>query len=186
VVSGAYTLEIETETLGNMRAYVEPYGLEIVRFGNFNIAMGEEDEERLNKFYERASYVNMTGGLQGYQQLAQAEMMMGAAEGMKKGGNGGGAFQGAGIGMGFAMAGQMTNMMGQLAQQAPAQARPIAPTQLAPGGQVKCGGCGAMVNPGKFCPECGKTLQAAGPKFCGNCGKPMSGKFCAECGTAAG
>jgi hypothetical protein len=39
-------------------------------------------------------------------------MMMGAAEGMKKGGDGGGAFQGAGIGMGFAMAGQMGQMMG--------------------------------------------------------------------------
>ena len=49
----------------------------------------------------------------GYQQLAQAEMMMGAAEGMKKGGDGGGAFQGAGIGMGFAMAGQMARHDGR-------------------------------------------------------------------------
>jgi hypothetical protein len=52
-----------------------------------------------------------TGGMAAYQQLAQAEMMMGAAEGMKKGGGGGG-LEGAGIGMGFAMAGQMANMMG--------------------------------------------------------------------------
>jgi membrane protease subunit (stomatin/prohibitin family) len=58
------------------------------------------------------AYVNASGGMAGYQQLAQAEMMMGAAEGMKRGGDGGGAFQGAGIGMGFAMAGQMANMMG--------------------------------------------------------------------------
>jgi predicted Zn-dependent peptidase len=40
-------------------------------------------------------------------------MMMGAAEGMKKGGDGGGAFQGAGIGLGFAMAGQVGGAMGQ-------------------------------------------------------------------------
>ena len=67
---------------------------------------------RLDKLVERSAYINMSGGMSGYQQLAQAEMMMGAAEGMKKGGDGGGAFQGAGIGMGFAMAGQMAGMMG--------------------------------------------------------------------------
>jgi F420-0:gamma-glutamyl ligase len=60
-----------------------------------------------------------TGGMAAYQQLAQAEMMMGAAEGMKKGGDGGGAFQGAGIGLGFAMAGNMSNMMGNANAQAP-------------------------------------------------------------------
>jgi len=59
------------------------------------------------------------GGLAAYQQLAQAEMMMGAAEGMKQGGGaGGGAFEGAGIGMGFAMANNMSQAM------AGAQARP--------------------------------------------------------------
>jgi membrane protease subunit (stomatin/prohibitin family) len=53
-----------------------------------------------------------TVGMAADQQLAQAEMMMGAAEGMKKGGgDGGAAFQGAGVGLGFAMAGNMANMM---------------------------------------------------------------------------
>ena len=50
------------------------------------------------------------GGMAAYQQLAQAEMMMGAAEGMKNGSDGGGALQGAGIGLGFNMAGQFANM----------------------------------------------------------------------------
>jgi membrane protease subunit (stomatin/prohibitin family) len=59
----------------------------------------------------------------GYQQLAQAEMMMGAAEGMKKGGGGGG-LEGAGIGMGFAMAGQMAQ--GWQQAQAPRPAQPAA------------------------------------------------------------
>jgi hypothetical protein len=59
-----------------------------------------------------------------YQQLAQAEMMMGAAEGMKKGGDGGGAFQGAGIGLGFAMAGNMAGMMGNANAAQPQQQRP--------------------------------------------------------------
>ena len=97
------------------------YGVEIIRFGDFSISMDQADKDRLDKLVERMAYVNASGGMAGYQQLAQAEMMMGAAEGMKKGGDGGGAFQGAGIGMGFAMAGQMAGMMGNAnAQKAPA------------------------------------------------------------------
>ena len=110
VSSGAYTEEIEEFTIGGVRRHVESYGVEIVRFGDFTISMDPQDKERLDKLVERAAYINMTGGLGGYQQMAQAEMMMGAAEGMKKGG-GGGALDGAGIGMGFAMAGKMMNMM---------------------------------------------------------------------------
>jgi hypothetical protein len=64
---------------------------------------------------------SVQGGMAAYQQLAQAEMMMGAAKGMEEGrGGGDGAFQGAGIGMGFAMAGNMANSMGMAnAQRAP-------------------------------------------------------------------
>jgi membrane protease subunit (stomatin/prohibitin family) len=112
VTSGAYTDEIEASTLEGVRKHIEPYGVEIIRFGDFSITMDQADRDRLDKLVERMAYVNASGGMAGYQQLAQAEMMMGAAEGMKRGGDGGGAFQGAGIGMGFAMAGQMAGMMG--------------------------------------------------------------------------
>jgi membrane protease subunit (stomatin/prohibitin family) len=186
VTSGAYTEEIETEALAGIRPHVESYGIEVIRFGDFHIAMGQDDEERLNKFYEKASYINMAGGMAGYQQLAQAEMMMNAGEGMKKGGGGGGgALDGAGIGMGFAMAGNMMNMMNPNNQQAPAQVN--TPGTGAPGvNAVTCGSCNKQVAPGKFCAECGKPLAAAaGPSFCTGCGKPLSGKFCGECGTAA-
>ena len=185
VTSGAYTEEIEVEALAGVRKHVESYGLEIVRFGDFHIAMGEKDEEKLTKFYERAGYINMAGGLQGYQQFAQAEMMMQAGEGMAKGGGagggGGGALAGAGLGMGMAMANQMmSNQQGQQQQQ---------PVQTPPTGMstntVTCGSCGANVSPGKFCAECGKPMAVAGPKFCSNCGKPVNGKFCGECGTAS-
>jgi len=120
VSSGAYTDEIEEFTVGALRKHIESYGVEVIRFGDFTISMDPADKERLDKLVERAAYINMTGGMAGYQQMAQAEMMMGAAEGMKKGGGGGG-LQGAGIGMGFAMAGNMMNMMGQ------SQAHPPAP-----------------------------------------------------------
>jgi membrane protease subunit (stomatin/prohibitin family) len=123
VTSGAYTEEIETATLEAVRKHVESYGVEIVRFGDFSISMDPADKERLDKLVERSAYINMSGGMAGYQQLAQAEMMMGAAEGMKKGGGGGG-LEGAGIGMGFAMANQMAQGFGQA--QAPRQAAPVA------------------------------------------------------------
>jgi membrane protease subunit (stomatin/prohibitin family) len=112
VTSGAYTDEIEESTLANVRKNIEPYGVEIIRFGDFSITMDQADKERLDKLVERLAYINASGGMAGYQQLAQAEMMMGAAEGMKKGGGAGTGLEGAGIGMGFAMAGQMANMMG--------------------------------------------------------------------------
>jgi membrane protease subunit (stomatin/prohibitin family) len=126
VTSGAYTEEIEEFTVGAVRRHIEPYGVEVIRFGDFTIGMDAADKERLDKLVERFAYVNMSGGMAGYQQLAQAEMMMGAAEGMKKGG-GGGALDGAGIGMGFAMAGQMMNTMNQGQARPPGQA--AAPTE---------------------------------------------------------
>jgi membrane protease subunit (stomatin/prohibitin family) len=181
VVSGAYTEEIEQEALGGLRPHVEGYGIEVVRFGNFHIAMGEQDEQRLNKFYERAGYVNMTGGLAGYQQLAQAEMMMNAGEGMAKGGggDGGAGLAGAGLGLGLGMAAQM---MGNMQQgRAGQQGQPATPATTM--GNVTCPSCSQSVAAGKFCPECGKPLPA-GPRFCTGCGKAVSGKFCAECGTA--
>jgi membrane protease subunit (stomatin/prohibitin family) len=185
VTSGAYTQEIEASALGGLRAEVDGYGLEIVRFGDFHIAMGEEDERNLSRFYEKAGYINMAGGLGGYQQLAQADMMMNAGQGMAKGGGGAG-LEGAGIGLGFAMAGQL-GQMGSAGHATPGLVNlpPTgATTPTAGAGTVICAGCKASVAPGKFCPECGKAL-ASGPKFCTGCGKAMSGKFCAECGAAA-
>jgi membrane protease subunit (stomatin/prohibitin family) len=150
VTSGAYTDEIEQSTLQGVRAHIEPYGVEIMRFGDFTISMDQADKERLDKLVDRMAYVegmgSTTGGMAAYQQLAQAEMMMGAAEGMKKGGDGGGgAFQGAGIGMGFAMAGNMANMMGnantqQAQQRAPAETKDQIMAMLKQLGELKAAG----------------------------------------------
>jgi membrane protease subunit (stomatin/prohibitin family) len=186
VTSGAYTMEIEEETVKNIRRHIESYGVEIVRFGDFTISMDKDDKARLDKLIERAAYINMTGGLAGYQQFAQAEMMMNAGEGMKKGGGGASdAMAGAGIGIGFGMASQMAGMMGRPpagAQMVPGPVATPVPSQM---NTVACGSCNKQVAPGKFCAECGKPLEAPGPKFCTGCGKPLSGKFCGECGTAA-
>ena len=124
VTSGGYTEEIEKDTLDKVRKDIEPYGVEIMRFGDFSVTMDPADKDRLDKLVDRMAYVDgmgsVNGGMAAYQQLAQAEMMMGAADGMKKGGSSPG-LEGAGIGMGFAMAGQMAGMMNN-SQARPAQA----------------------------------------------------------------
>ncbi len=140
VSSGAYTSEIEEFTVGNLRKHIESYGVEVIRFGDFTISMDPADRDRLDKLVERAAYVNMAGG---YQQMAQAEMMLGAAKGMEKGG-GSPALEGAGIGMGFAMAGQMMNQMNQGARPAgapaPAESKDQIMTMLKQLGELKAAG----------------------------------------------
>ena len=187
VCSGAYTEEIEQEVIAGMRQHVESYGIEVMRIGNFNLIMKEEDEKRLNKIFDNAAYMNMAGGIQGYQQMAAASAMMDAGEGMKQGGAGGGnMLAGAGLGVGFGMANQFAGAMQYPQQPMQPQAPPpgIPPTQPGGAAAVKCEKCQKMVAPGKFCAECGATMVAAGPKFCGGCGQPVppGGKFCAGCG----
>lgn len=51
--------------------------------------------------------------------------------------------------------------------------------------QLACPGCGAATHGGKFCPECGHSLNQV--KNCGGCQSvvPAGSKFCPECGKAA-
>lgn len=137
VTSGAYTTEIATQVIGTMRAEIESYGLEVVRIANFNLAMKEDDEQRLNKIYENAAYMRMTGSVQNYQAMASANAMMSAGDAMKMpgGGNGGALAQGAGLGIGLAMAQQI----GAGNQQA---GGPM-PGMAGAGGNMNAGGGGA-------------------------------------------
>ena len=122
VTSGAYTEEICTEVINGMRPDVEAYGIEVVRMANFNLAMKDEDEQRLNKIYENAAYMRMAGSAQNYQAMAAANAMMNAGEAMKNGGGGGGGggggnfnnplLAGAGLGVGVAIAQQMAGAGG--------------------------------------------------------------------------
>jgi membrane protease subunit (stomatin/prohibitin family) len=114
VTSGAYTEEICAEVINGMRPDIEAYGIEVVRMANFNLAMKDEDEQRLNKIYENAAYMRMAGSAQNYQAMAAANAMMNAGEAMKSGGGGGGGnaannplLAGAGLGVGVAIAQQM-------------------------------------------------------------------------------
>ena len=127
VTSGAYTEEIETEVIEGVTKHVESYGVQIVRLGNFHVSIKEEDEKQLKTLSKDVAYSRLAGG---FQQYAQGAAMLGAAEGMKKGGGegAGGAMQGMGMGMGFGMANMFAQQQGQQQQQqqAPAQPAPAA------------------------------------------------------------
>ena len=188
VTSGAFTEEIEQIVLEAVKPHLDPYGMRAVKMGNFVVSMKDEDEAQLKAFYKDAAQLRMVGGLQGYQQFAAGKAMMGAGEGMAKGGGGEGGnpmLGGAGMGIGMGMASMFQqNAMNQQQQQQGQQA-PQAPQGGA--GQVVCPKCSAKVNPGKFCAECGAELVEK-KQFCSSCGKPMAtgAKFCAECGAKQG
>jgi membrane protease subunit (stomatin/prohibitin family) len=181
VTSGAYTVELERDVLEAMDAHVASYGIDVVRLGNFVIGIDEDDAANLKALYRDAAYLRTVGGVDGYQKFAAGKAMMGAGEGMARGGGGGGEgglLSGAGLGVGFGLA-QMLVRDSQGGQS-------LAPA--APG--VVCGSCSATVPPGRFCGACGKELaaKAASGRFCTACGGSLSpdAKFCAACGTKQG
>jgi membrane protease subunit (stomatin/prohibitin family) len=131
VTSGAYTEEIETEVMAGLGTHTNTYGVSIIRFGNFTVSIKPEDEATLKKLSKDVAYSRLAGG---FQQYAQGQAMLGAAEGMAKGGGEGGggsgqALGGMGMGMGFGMAQMFMNQnqaQNQQAQNQQAQAQAAA------------------------------------------------------------
>jgi len=179
VTSGAYTEEIERDVLAGLGEHVKSYGLSIPRLGNFVIDVDESDAANLKKLYTDAAYLRTVGGVGNYQQFAAGKAMMGAGEGMAKGGSGGtgeggnAMLGGAGLAVGMGMAQMMAGA-----------ARPASGAGTTAVGIV-CPHCGANVAQGKFCASCGKELAVAtAGTFCAGCGAPLAKdtKFCAQCG----
>jgi len=140
VTSGAFTEEIETEVMAGLAPHTSSYGVSIIRFGNFTISIKPEDEATLKKLSKDVAYSRLAGG---FQQYAQGQAMLGAAEGMAKGGGEGGggsgqALGGMGMGMGFGMAQMFMNQnqaqnnqaQNQQAQAAAANSAPAARTVM--------------------------------------------------------
>lgn len=199
VTSGARISEIQDGCLAQIANAFGGYGIDIVRFGKFNISMDAEDRALLQEKRSAMAEFNMAGDKA--HAYAQFQQTMGLAEGLRSG-NAGGALAGAGIGAGFGMA----NMMAQQFAPPPRGAYGAPPGYPPPGyppagyaapapqappaaaNMIACPGCTAQVPPGKFCSSCGTKLPApgdTGPQFCTNCGTKLGGKFCGSCGTAA-
>ena len=166
VTSGAYTEEIEQEVIGGVATHVASYGIQIVRLGNFVVAIREEDSANLKKLYTDAATIRMAGGVGAYQQFAAGKAMLGAGEGMAKGGGAGGdaasggLLGGAGLGVGLGMAQMLMNQQNQAQNQAQQQAQP--------------GPAAAGRAPGGFCHNCGAGLPAEA-RFCPSCGTKRAG-----------
>lgn len=164
----AFTPEIEEVVIQATNVAIADYGMFVARMGNFDINLSDEDQATLKKLAKDTAYSRLAGS---FGQYAAGEALLGAGEGMAKGGGGTqAAFMGMGMGMGQ-----------QMAQ--PQQAGPTPPA--APG---FAGGGGGYAQPaaqgGSVCPNC-QTPNAPGAKFCSNCGNAMAPakKFCIECGT---
>ena len=190
VTSGAYTEELEQEVLAGLDAHVSPYGLTIVRLGNFVVGMDEDDAEHLKTLYRDAAYLRTVGGVANYQRFAAGKAYMGAGEGMAAGAMGGGGEGGGGGGGGNLAAGASLGIglgMAQMLIRDNQGGETLAPVTAG----VVCGACQTSVAPGKFCSQCGGSLKppvAASPLACGGCGEAMApdAKFCPSCGQSRG
>ncbi len=142
---------------------LEKIGIELTKFNFENFSLPENLEKVLDKTTELGM---MRGSMDVYTQMAQADALRDAAKnpGMA------GSMIGAGIGVGMGAG------MGRTFNSAFSNPPAVEKTE-------KCPACGATAKEGsKFCPECGKPMQALCPK----CGKPVKegAKFCAECGAS--
>jgi membrane protease subunit (stomatin/prohibitin family) len=178
----AYTPDIEEEVVAKGNDQLASYGVEIIRMGNFDINLSEQDETQLKSLAKDTAYSRLAGG---FQQYAAGEMALGAGQGMAQGGGAvSGAFLAAGLGMGG---------------QAAAPVQPGPPPPAGPGFAGGGPGYAAQSQPGVTCSNC-QTVNQAGAKFCASCGtsmappgvvcancqaeNPQGAKFCASCGTS--
>jgi membrane protease subunit (stomatin/prohibitin family) len=166
----AFTPEIEKAVTEAANTELSNYGIAIARMGNFDVNLDDEDEQKLKGLASDTAYSRLAGS---YGQYAQGQALIGAGEGMSKGG---GATQGAFLGFGMGVGGGMGNQ--QMAQ----GPTPPPPPGFAGGG----GGYAAPAPAGQgtaVCPNCG-TANAAGAKFCSNCGTSIAPAvaYCSNCG----
>ena len=168
----AYTTEIEPPAITTTNQVLDTYGLSIVRMGNFDVNLSEDDEESLKRLAKDTAYSQMAGG---FQQYAAGEALLGAGEGMAKGGGAaGGAILATGLGVGQQAAVQVAVPPAGAAGAPPAAPPPAAPAPgPPPSGQTAegpsgaghahfCAGCGtALPENARFCPSCGAAVQAA-------------------------
>lgn len=176
VTDGTYTPQFEKSIVIDCIPHLTPYGVEITRIEDFLVTIDDVDRGRLLDIKDRMAKMRLAGDPR-YMAAAQTEAMFGAAEGMRKGGDGStmaGLFVGAGIGQ--AVSGGIGAGQVQQAAQAAAQTDAAVPSGAA------CPSCGTVAAAGaKFCSDCGAALT----KACTSCGAKLapSDKFCPSCGT---
>lgn len=155
------------------------------RVANIGIAQAaaEAQQRQLEldqRFNQDSRYVNELAG--NYANYASGQAVIGAGQGLAKGGGDSAGGAAASLGVGFAVANQLAQGFGGGVPGASARG-PGAPASVP--ARVSCPACKQQVAPGKFCSECGTSL-APTPRVCSACnteGAPGA-RFCASCGTA--
>src|SRR5580658_315324 len=167
----AYTPDIEKAIIEAGNNQLVTYGVALVRMGNFDVNLSEQDEAQLKNLAKDTAYSRLAGG---FNQYAAGEMALGAGAGMAKGGGsvagGGPAPAGAGA-----------------PASAPTVTCPSCQSSQAAGTKF-CASCGtAMPPPAGHCNACGFD-NAAGARFCAQCGQPVGPQpvHCPSCGAEAG
>ncbi len=201
----AYTPDIEKEVIAKGNQQLASYGLVLVRMGNFDVNLPDQDQAQLKGLAKDTAYSRLAGS---FNQYAAGEMQLGAGEGMAKGGAAtGGAFLGAGLGLGGgagapAQAGPTPPSGPGFVGGGPGFAGPSGGGQGGAGATVTCPNCHAEnVATAKFCASCGtalapptltcancQTTNPAGARFCANCGQPLGPQpvHCPACGAEVG
>src|ERR1700722_8137073 len=140
-----YTPDIEKEAILAGNEQLASYGIAIIRMGNFDVNLSEQDEAQLKTLAKDTAYSRLAGS---FNQYAAGEMALGAGAGMAQGGGAtGGAFLAAGLGAGMGAG------MAPMQQQAPPPPPPPAPG-FAGGGPGFAGGGGGAQAQGIECPNC--------------------------------
>jgi membrane protease subunit (stomatin/prohibitin family) len=155
------------------------------RVANIGIAQAAAEAQQRQieldqRFNQDARYVNELAG--NYANYASGQAVIGAGQGLAKGGGDSAGGAAASLGVGFAVANQLAQGFGGGVPNAAARG-PGAPASAPT--RVGCPSCKQQVAPGKFCSECGTSL-APTPRVCSACnteGAPGA-RFCASCGTA--
>jgi membrane protease subunit (stomatin/prohibitin family) len=185
----AYTPDIEKEAISAANDQLATYGVALVRMGNFDVNLSEQDEAQLKTLAKDTAYSRLAGS---FNQYAAGEMALGAGAGMAQGGGAtGGAFLAAGLGLGGQAAappqpGPPPPPAPGFAGGGPGYAAPAGGAGAAQG--VECPSChNANAPTAKFCASCGTSL-APPTIVCANCQaeNPAGARFCSSCGQALG
>jgi membrane protease subunit (stomatin/prohibitin family) len=169
------------------------YGLELTAMQDFVITVLPTDKPKIQEIYDRRAKMKLAEN-GSYAEMANAELILGAAEGLKSQGSAGAgnlAGIGIGVGVGMGLAGKFVDgVSGDAQAAAQAAAAPGVPAQPTSAVTVShagttCAACGAALATGaRFCSDCGSPAAA---RRCPACGATVaSGKFCSACGETMG
>lgn len=173
VTSGAYNRVFEESILRGMGAELQSYGLEVTFLEDFVISVLPQDKHKIQEIYDRRAKMKLAED-DSYRAMAESEVMLGAAEGLKSAGASGAANSaglGLGVGIGMGLASKMN-----------ADGTPRTEQGATAEGGLICTHCSAQLLPGaRFCSECG--MPASNATTCPTCGETVvRGKFCSACG----